>query len=174
MFPKSKIFWSDKSFRNFKLDSKKNISFRFILQSYRWVKFRSQMTTYDNVPWKFWPLKLLTQKKWEQNNKRDQFWPVIRPWPWPGPPRRTPGISGGSPDKLTWQAVTFQVIWSLGRARGEVDKGTCQVPLARKIMYVPPHPTLRQTTWGGWNYIAGYTNPLFFLFERTYNYSVDD
>jgi len=35
-------------------------------------------------------------------------------------------------------------------------------------------------TWGGWiltlhlNYVAGYTGPLFFLFERTHNYYVDN
>jgi hypothetical protein len=39
--------------------------------------------------------------------------------------------------------------------------------------------SLRQGTWGSWiptlhlNYVAGYTGPLLFLFERTHNYSVD-
>ena len=37
-----------------------------------------------------------------------------------------------------------------------------------------------QGTWGGriltlhLNYVAGYTGPLLFLFERTHNYSVDN
>jgi len=39
---------------------------------------------------------------------------------------------------------------------------------------------LPQTTWGGWiltyhlNYVAGYTGPVLFLFERTHNYPVDN
>ena len=42
-----------------------------------------------------------------------------------------------------------------------------------KIADAPPHPDLPETTWGGriltfhLNYVAGYTNPLLFLFERT-------
>jgi len=37
-----------------------------------------------------------------------------------------------------------------------------------------------QGTWGGWiftlhlNYVAGYTRPLLYLFERTHNYYVDN
>ena len=40
--------------------------------------------------------------------------------------------------------------------------------------------SLSQGTWGGriltlhLNYVAGYTGPLLFLFERTHNYSVDN
>jgi len=40
--------------------------------------------------------------------------------------------------------------------------------------------SLRQGTWGGWiptlhlNYVAGYTGPLLFLFERTHNCYVDN
>ena len=40
--------------------------------------------------------------------------------------------------------------------------------------------SLNQGTWGGriltlhLNYVAGYTGPLLFLFERTQNYSVDN
>ena len=40
--------------------------------------------------------------------------------------------------------------------------------------------SLNQGTWGGriltlhLNYVAGYTGPLLFLFERTHNYSVDN
>ena len=40
--------------------------------------------------------------------------------------------------------------------------------------------SLSQGTWGCWmltlhlNYVAGYTGPLLFLFERTHNYSVDN
>ena len=42
-----------------------------------------------------------------------------------------------------------------------------------KITDAPPHPDLPWTTWGGWIltlhliYVAGYTNFLLFLFERT-------
>jgi len=40
--------------------------------------------------------------------------------------------------------------------------------------------SLRQGTWNSWiltlhlDYVAGYTSPLLFLFERTHNYSVDN
>ena len=40
--------------------------------------------------------------------------------------------------------------------------------------------SLNQGTWSGWiltldlNYVAGYTGPLLFLFERTHNYSVEN
>ena len=46
------------------------------------------------------------------------------------------------------------------------------------IAGVPPQPVLTQTTWGSRilslqiNYVAGYTCPLLFLFERTHNYYV--
>jgi len=43
-----------------------------------------------------------------------------------------------------------------------------------------PHPAPPKITWGvqiltlHLNYVAGYTGPLFFLFEQTYNYYVDN
>jgi len=43
-----------------------------------------------------------------------------------------------------------------------------------------PHPVPPHITWGVriltlcLNYVAGYTDPLLFLYERTYNYYVDN
>ena len=48
---------------------------------------------------------------------------------------------------------------------------------------VPGFPRVNRfqiMTWGGWiltlhlNYVAGYTSPLLFLFERTHKYLVDN
>ena len=50
----------------------------------------------------------------------------------------------------------------------------------KRIANVPPRLVPPSRTWGGriltlhLNYVAGYTNPLLFLFEQTHNYPVDD
>jgi len=49
-----------------------------------------------------------------------------------------------------------------------------------EIADIPPHPVPSSITWDvqiltlHLNYVAGYTDPLLFLFERTYNYYVDN
>jgi hypothetical protein len=55
----------------------------------------------------------------------------------------------------------------------------CFVDLILGNLKVLGH-SLSQGTWGCWiltlhlNYVAVYTSPLLFLFERTHNYSVDN
>jgi len=49
-----------------------------------------------------------------------------------------------------------------------------------KIAYIPPRHVPPSTSWGcqlftfHLNYVAGCTDPLLFLFERTFNYYVDN
>jgi len=81
------------------------------------------------------------------------------------------------------QAVAMQqqtTLWQLdGWAKSVACVLLCFVdPILRKSQ--SRCHSLNQGTWGGWiltlhlNYVAGYTDPLLFLFERTHNYSVDN
>ena len=58
LFPESVIFIPVRSLPKFKVRFEELFSFRIIFLSFKWAKFRTQMTTYTVVPFKCWPLNL--------------------------------------------------------------------------------------------------------------------
>jgi len=66
------------------------------------------------------------------------------------------------------------------RSRGFLESEPRGIHPRLKFAAMPPDPVPPQITWGvriftlHLNYVAGYTDPVLFLFKRTYNYYVDN
>jgi len=123
------------------------------------------------------PLRLLkmiynTKRRWDKQSERVNVWPkrVVSTRFATQDQRNCPGpLSTFLSFFLPCDSVSVCCFVLLSRYWG--------------IVTVPGFPRVNRPqiiTWGGWtltlllNYVAGYTGPLLFLFERTHNYYVDN